>query len=55
MVILTKSRLKNTVEMATVTASHGSLLSLMLQQVLFEVARMAVGGVADMTLVGGSG
>ena len=37
--------------MAPVIPRHAPLLPLVLEQVLLEVARVAVGGVADVTLV----
>ncbi len=37
--------------MAAIIARHAPLLSLVFQQMLLEVARVAVGRVADVTLV----
>ena len=48
---LTKCRLEDVAQVASVIAGHASLLPLVLEQMLLEVARVAVGRVADVTLV----
>ena len=50
-----EGRLQDAVEVAPLdVAGHVALLPLVLQQVLLEVARVAVGRVADVTLVRGA-
>ena len=51
---LTKCRLEDVAQVAAVIAGHASLLPLVLEQVLLEVARVAVGRVADVALVRGA-
>ena len=51
---LTKCRLEDVAQVASVIAGHASLLPLVLEQMLLEVARVAVGRVTDVTLVRGA-